>query len=282
MKNNSRQDANSRARLAPIVFCDFDGTITQLDVTDQILAQLAHPSWREIEQEWARGLIGSRECLERQMALVETTAQELDALIDAIPIDPYFSVFYRFAQKRGLPVYVVSDGFDYVVRRVLRRLGVNGPLRNGAHLFTSALRVEGPRLALSFPHSAEPCEHGCATCKAAIIRRLSRGRHPIIFVGDGLSDRFAVEQADLVFAKRQLLAFCREHKLPYQRFETFADVKQALTDLLGPDASERPRLKRRKSRVKGCGKRVEIRRQGSGGLQSPVQSEKSPAPTFNF
>ena len=35
----------------PIVFCDFDGTITQLDVTDQILSQLAHPSWREIEQQ---------------------------------------------------------------------------------------------------------------------------------------------------------------------------------------------------------------------------------------
>ena len=56
--------------MSPVVFCDFDGTITQLDVTDQILTQLAHPSWREIEQEWMLGLIGSRECLERQIALL--------------------------------------------------------------------------------------------------------------------------------------------------------------------------------------------------------------------
>ena len=71
----------------PVVFCDFDGTITQLDVTDQILAQLAHPSWREIEQEWMLGLIGSRECLERQIALVDAPAEELHAVIDAVAID---------------------------------------------------------------------------------------------------------------------------------------------------------------------------------------------------
>ena len=63
--------------LKPVVFCDFDGTITQVDVTDQILAQLAHPSWREIEQEWMLGLIGSRECLERQIALVDAPVEEL-------------------------------------------------------------------------------------------------------------------------------------------------------------------------------------------------------------
>ena len=71
----------------PVVFCDFDGTITQLDVTDQILTQLAHPSWREIEQEWMQGLIGSRECLERQIALVDAPAEELHAVIDAVAID---------------------------------------------------------------------------------------------------------------------------------------------------------------------------------------------------
>ena len=51
-----REDSNT-----PVVFCDFDGTITQLDVTDQILSQLAHPSWREVEQQWMQGLIGSRD-----------------------------------------------------------------------------------------------------------------------------------------------------------------------------------------------------------------------------
>ncbi len=226
----------------PIIFCDFDGTITQLDVTDIILTQLAHPSWREVEQEWVRGLIGSRECLERQMALVETSRQELDALIDSVPLDPHFGKFYRFVRKRGFPFYMLSDGFDYVIQRVLKRAGVNGPLRNGPQLFSSLLRIEGQRLLTSFPHAGSPCEHGCATCKAAILRRLGRGRYPIIYIGDGLSDRFAAEESHIVFGKRQLAGYCRERGITCHPFESFAEVERALEAMLAEAGRRRLRL----------------------------------------
>lgn len=218
--------------LKPVIFCDFDGTITQLDVTDEILARFAHPSWREVEQQWACGSIGSRECLERQMALVEASAAELNALIDSVPIDPHLASFLRFIDRRRLPFYVLSDSFDCVIRRVLRRAGINGRLRNGQHFFASALRLQGRRWVTSFPHSASPCEHDCATCKPAILRRLGGGREPIVFIGDGLSDRFAVEEADLVFAKRQLLAYCREEGIACRPFETFAEIEVALRQLI--------------------------------------------------
>lgn len=218
--------------LKPIVFCDFDGTITTVDVTDEILTELANPSWREVEQEWVRGSIGSRECLERQMALVDATAEELDALIDAIPVDPGFAAFLKWIEKSRLPFYVLSDGFDYVVRRVLKRAGVNGQLRNGTHLFASSLEIEGRRVRVAFPHAAHGCAHGCATCKVEIMRGLSRGRSPVVFVGDGLSDRHALEAADIVFAKRQLLVYCRERGIACRSFETFADIRSSLVNLL--------------------------------------------------
>jgi 2,3-diketo-5-methylthio-1-phosphopentane phosphatase len=227
-----QKQAEAQRGAGPIVFTDFDGTVTQLDVTDEILAQLAHPSWREVEQEWTRGLIGSRECLERQIALVDASADELNALIDAVPVDPTFASFYHFTRQRRIPFYVLSEGFDYVIVRILKRAGINGPVRNGIQMFSSALRLEGRRLIPSFPHSAEPCEHRCATCKAALLRRLGKGKYPVIFVGDGLSDRFAVDEADVVFAKRQLLAYCRERGKPCQPFDNFAEVEQAVAALL--------------------------------------------------
>lgn len=239
---------DSKSRPTPVVFCDFDGTITQVDVTDVILAELAHPSWREIEQEWVRGAIGSRQCLERQMALVETSERELKALIDSVPLDPHFARFYRFLGKRGIPCYVLSDGFDYIIRRVLKRAGINGRPRNGDHLFASTLRVEGRHLVASFPHAAAACEHDCATCKAVIMRRLGRGRDPIIFIGDGLSDRFAVEESDVVFAKRQLLTYCRQKGIACHPFETFADVELEFDRLIG---AVRGQNKGRKSRAGG-------------------------------
>lgn len=245
----------------PVIFCDFDGTITQTDVTDQILTELAHPSWREIEQEWVRGQIGSRECLERQMALVEASPQELQALIDSIPIDPHFPAFCRFGRARGIPIYVLSDGFDYIIRRVLRRSGVRGALGNGRHLFASGLRVEGRRLIPSFPWSAEPCGHGCATCKAALIRQLGAGRTPIIFIGDGLSDRFAVVESAWVFAKRQLLASCCEQGIACQPFETFAEIQRALEEWLSTGRTDQPLPKARKS--KGTSRKSAGRNRGS-------------------
>lgn len=223
----------SNTELNPVIFCDFDGTITQVDVTDLILSELAHPAWLEVEQQWVRGLIGSRECLERQIALVEASAKELNALIDSAPVDPYFAKFYRSVRGRGLPLYVLSDGFDYVIRRILRRVGVDGQLRNGAHLFASSLRVVGRRLVTSFPHAAVPCEHDCATCKADLLRRLGRGRYPIIFIGDGLSDRFAIEEADLVFAKRHLASYCLDRGVAYHSFASFREIEVELRDLLG-------------------------------------------------
>jgi 2,3-diketo-5-methylthio-1-phosphopentane phosphatase len=240
MPSASRIRSKPSAATAAVLFCDFDGTVTQLDVTDLILTRLAHPSWQKVEQEWVCGSIGSRECLERQMALVNASAEELDRLIASVPIDPHFSTFYRQTLDWDLPVYFLSDGFDYVIRRVLKLAGVNGTLRNGTNVFASALRVDGRRLVVKFPYADPPCEHGCATCKAGVIRRLNRGRRPVIFVGDGLSDRFAVAEADIIFAKRQLLAYCQAEGVACYAYETFADVRAGLEKLI-PRGRKGPR-----------------------------------------
>jgi len=216
----------------PAVFTDFDGTITRLDVTDVVLEQYADPSWREVEEQWLRGDIGSRECFERQAALVRASVQQLNALIDAIPLDPDFPAFFRFVKDRQLPFYIVSDSFDYVIRRVLKRVGANGELRNGRHLFSTGLQLEAGGLRAIFPHSHQVCEHGCATCKPAVIRQVRKKGQPVVFIGDGLSDRFAVEEADVVFAKQELLAYCRQRGLACRPFETFGDVQKDLVELM--------------------------------------------------
>jgi 2-hydroxy-3-keto-5-methylthiopentenyl-1-phosphate phosphatase len=216
----------------PVVFSDFDGTITRLDVTDEILERFADPSWHEVEDQWLRAEIGSRECFERQAALVRATAKQLNELIDAIPLDPDFPAFFRYLKAQRLPFYIVSDSFDYVIRRVLKRVGADGELRNGRHLFSTGLEFEAGGIRATFPHSNHGCNHNCATCKPAIIRKVRKKQQPVIFVGDGLSDRFAVEVADVVFAKHELLAYCRERGLACRPFETFDDVRKETAEMI--------------------------------------------------
>lgn len=236
--NEKLQTSLSGVRPAPVIFSDFDGTISLVDVTDVILERFADSAWRRVEEEWTRGSIGSEQCLRQQMGLVKATAEQLDALIDAVPIDPDFPSFYRLTRKLNLPFYIVSDGFDYPIRRVMKRAGMQGELRNGERLFSSALRFEDGKLRASFPHSGTPCAHGCATCKPVVIERVGAGRRPVVFIGDGLSDRWAVEQADIVFAKGELLDYCRAKELAYNSFQTFGDIEAGLARLLGAEAGD--------------------------------------------
>ena len=54
-----------------------------------------------------------------------------------------------------------------------------------------------------------------------------------------MSDRFAVELADVVFAKRHLLAYCRENGIACHPFETFKEVQATLEKLLAPAPARR-------------------------------------------
>ncbi|MBI4433122.1 MAG: MtnX-like HAD-IB family phosphatase [Candidatus Omnitrophica bacterium] len=197
-------------------FIDFDGTISNEDVVDRILERFAKPQWQEIEKEWAEGKIGSRECLDRQLALVSASPGDFEKLLSEISIDPGFVSFMAACRERSIPVVIVSDGFDLVIRRVLA--GMNSFL-----LYSNRLETAGEGLKPSF--AGETCEHGCANCKPAVMRRFTDGRKSV-FVGDGLSDRFAAHAADFVFAKKKLLDYCVEKKIAHQPYTSFKDIEK--------------------------------------------------------
>jgi 2-hydroxy-3-keto-5-methylthiopentenyl-1-phosphate phosphatase len=216
-----------------MAFLDFDGTITRRDATDAILEAFADPTWRQIEEEWKSGRMGSRECLIAQMALVRATRSEIDALLDDIAIDSGFVPLLETCSVHGVPVHIVSDGFDYCILRILSRPS----LRLAAHLegvqiVSSHLEPVGDRWSAHVTSFARSCIHGCGTCKPATLERLNTTGGPMIFVGDGLSDRYAATRADLVFAKNELAAYCHEQAIPYTPYDNLATIARTLDDLL--------------------------------------------------
>jgi len=217
----------------PIVFLDFDGTITKRDAVDAILETFADPRWLEIEEEWKQGRIGSRECLGAQMRLVRATKDQVDALLDSIEIDEGFVKLLETCATRGVEAHIISDGFDYCIDRILARPSLNLRVRlNGVRILSSHLEADRDRWLVDFPSFHQSCGHGCATCKPAMMSLLNRDGGPTIFVGDGLSDRYAATSADLVFAKDKLAAFCREQQIAHRQFRSLADVAEQLDELL--------------------------------------------------
>lgn len=206
------------------ILCDFDGTMVDEDVSEQLLATHGAPEWEEIDQEFMRGEIGSRECAERQVALLGGSRDELVA--DALArfhVDETFAPFVSWCRERGIEVSVVSDGFGFYIDRMLGAAGVED-----VPVLTNRTVFGGERPRLEFPFAHGECV-GCGTCKMrAVLEARERTGGPIAFVGEGHTDRYGALYADLVFAKKYLPALCDEMGVPYIAWETFADIRSTL------------------------------------------------------
>lgn len=209
-------------------YLDFDGTIATNDVTDMVLERFADKKWQEIEKLWQAGEIGSRECLSRQIALVKAGPADLEKLCAEVRVDEGFISFLKYARSIGVPVRVVSDGFDFVIQRVLGRelrefpeLLRELPVHSNRLVFTPA----GPKAAFA---TEDVCAHGCANCKPEVIKATATPDESILFVGDGLSDRYAAMLSSVTFAKKKLLTFCRDNDLNHEPYEHFGQVEEWL------------------------------------------------------
>ncbi len=209
------------------VLCDFDGTIALEDVTDSILERFALDGWQDIEAQWKDGLIGSRECMARQVALIRATPVELDDHLDGVAIDPAFPDFVAACRADGVPLTVVSDGLDYAIRRVLGRHGIAD-----LPILANRLEFSAPRqFRLAFPHANAACATASGTCKCKIAESQTAGRALSLLIGDGASDMCAAGSVDLVFAKDKLLAYCSDKGLPFVAFRDFRHASELLATL---------------------------------------------------
>jgi 2-hydroxy-3-keto-5-methylthiopentenyl-1-phosphate phosphatase len=223
------QGAPAATRLAALL--DFDGTVAPDDPTDRLLDRFARPEWRTIEAEWQAGRMTSRECMQRQVALLRATPDELDAVIRTIGIDAGFYDFLRLCRRRGVGVAIVSDGFDRVVGGVLERAGLSLPF------FANTLEWQGAnRWRLALPHARADCRSGAANCKCA---HGPRGGDGCVVVGDGRSDFCMAVRARFVIAKGALAEFCHARGLAHASFRNFDDATCRLAEWLDRDA-DRP------------------------------------------
>ncbi len=183
-----------------------------------ILDAFASPEWRAIDDRWVRREIPTSARARAQFELITADQSDVDALIRAHRIDPAFSGLATELRTQGAEVRVVSDGFDYYVRPMLAAGGV-GDVPFVANRMTFRDGV----IELEFPHEAAGCGH-CGVCKGAEARSAHAAGRRVAFVGDGVSDRHAADEAEVVFASHLLAEYCESHGIPYHAFVSLADV----------------------------------------------------------
>jgi 2-hydroxy-3-keto-5-methylthiopentenyl-1-phosphate phosphatase len=204
-----------------VIFCDFDGTITETDNIISIMKQFAPPEWNEIKDRILAQEISIQEGVGKMFALLPSTLKEdiIHFLKETAIIREGFSDFVKFTKEEKIRLYIVSGGIDFFVFPLLEGL------ISKEFIYCNSSDFSNEHIKVLWPNSCkEPCENGCGCCKPTIINRLASQDDHIIVIGDSITDLQAAKIANTVFARDFLKDKLTELQIPFHPFETFFDV----------------------------------------------------------
>ncbi len=207
------------------VFCDFDGTITRRDVGYSIFHHFSNGRNDALLPDWKSGKLSSRDCLLQEAAMAPVTEEELFPFLDQFEINPGFPEFVEQCREHDIDLFIVSDGLDLYINYLLQRFHLTSLTVIANHAY-----IENGHITIEFPHHNKTCRR-CGSCKGERIQEY-RDKYDvktrIIFVGDGYSDACATTEADILFAKKDLEAYCRMHNITYRPYDDFFDIIREL------------------------------------------------------
>lgn len=206
----------------PIIFCDFDGTITETDNIISLMKQFAPPEWESIKNQILSRELSIREGVTKLFDLIPSSkkGELLSYLQETSVIRKGFKEFVSYTKENDIPLYIISGGMDFFVYPLLKQYGpFDGIFCNQTTFEDQTIKVHWP-----FPCDAE-CDNGeCGCCKPSIIRSIEiTEKHDIIVIGDSVTDIEMSKYAHTVFARDYLAEKCEEYSIPYEKFETFHD-----------------------------------------------------------
>ena len=193
---------------------DWDGTCTEADTLWLVLEQFGdYDVFKRAGERLMAGEISYRELMEIEFATVK--GARLDEvtgwLADAARIRPGFHELV----ERHEPL-VLSSGFEELIRPLLAREGVD------VDLIANRLDPQPDGWRVRWNRDA-PCDVCGDWCKRG---GLPEG--PVVYVGDGYSDRCPALAAERVFARAGLADYLDAEGRAYEPFDDLFDVLRAL------------------------------------------------------
>jgi 2-hydroxy-3-keto-5-methylthiopentenyl-1-phosphate phosphatase len=212
-----------------IIFCDFDGTITENDNIINIMKYFNPPGWLPIKNDILAGRISVREGVGRMFGLLPTSCSEEMAnfAINKARIRPGFDEFIQYCRDQNVRLLITSGGIDFFVFPILLRYRI--PKQD---IYCNASDFSGKQINILWPFSCDDqCNNDCGMCKPSVLRSFSTDDSLKIVIGDSITDLAVAKMADLVIARDFLLQKCKEQSLQYKEFHSFFDVINILKQI---------------------------------------------------
>jgi 2-hydroxy-3-keto-5-methylthiopentenyl-1-phosphate phosphatase len=206
---------------------DFDGTVTEEDVSFILLDTYVGRKWREYLKQYTNGRIPVGTFNKKVFAMIKADRKTMLALVlnsDRVKIRPGFRDYLEFCAQKGIKNVIVSNGLIFYIEAILEKIGLNN-----VEIFAArnSFSPRGMKVAYVGPDGTE-MEAGF---KEAYTGLLEKRGYAVVYVGNGASDIFSARRARHVFATGELLECCRREKVPCTPFTDFYDIIRGLETL---------------------------------------------------
>ncbi len=204
------------------IFSDFDGTITEKDTLVFLATKLGGgpPMVETIGRLIREGDLSLRDGIAGEMRSIRAPFDAAVKLLrQEVQIDPGFEPLARWCREKGIPLTILSAGFQQIIDLFISR-------ETFPHLEILANSLDPDEQKGWQCIFRDETDYGHDKARALRISR-KRGEYTI-FIGDGLSDRAAAVAADEVFAKHSLAEYCRGRGIKCHEFDKFAEILDQL------------------------------------------------------
>ncbi len=201
-----------------LVQCDFDGTVTTEDVSYMLLDAFADGNWRDLLEEYEQGKISVGHFNRGAFSMVSASKQKLlDVAHVKVEIRAGFREFTDMCSREGIPLVIVSNGLDFYIEDILRRLGLEN---TEVHAARTEFNSNGLHVQYVGPDGGTLEEN----LKGAYMDVFLKDYHRVIYIGNGKSDEVPSRKAHHVFATGGLLTRCQKSGIECTAFTNFHDI----------------------------------------------------------
>jgi 2-hydroxy-3-keto-5-methylthiopentenyl-1-phosphate phosphatase len=225
--NSCGATVNGEVPVPPIhVLLDFDGTLVQPNVAILLVEQFCPDGKRiahEVDAALHAGQLTLREAWAQEVALLpaDRVGEMVDYVLREVPLRAGARGLLDLLREFRVPTAIVSGGLDFFIRPILGREGIDYPL------FSDSMEIALPpsprTLRVTHPFGHPSCRL-CGICKAQVTLNHALEGVRTVFIGDGSTDRYAAEVAEIVFARHRLKEYCERLGIPLYPFEEFGPV----------------------------------------------------------
>lgn len=205
-----------------IFVSDFDGTATALDFYKIVLNMIGQEGWDYVEDYRKTGKVDYH-FLNKIFGWHKLSQKEYDELIDTIELDSSLGDFLAYLKEIKVDFKFVSAGFDRYIDDILKKEGYMN-----VEVMTNPGTFENGIMKMSPDKNGPFYSELFGINKGEVMKSLKTSYDKMYFAGDTEPDLTAALEADVVFAKGELIPLLEKNNKPYIKFDKYSDVIEHL------------------------------------------------------